>query len=81
MNYLILRALYRYYSFGDGPYVTRARNLYNNLRRNLISNLFRVYNNQNDFFEQYNPHSGAGQGQYPFTGWTSLIILVMSETY
>jgi len=81
MNYLALRALYRYYSTGDGPYASRAKNLYHTLRRNLIANLYRVYNNQNDFFEQYNPHTGVGQGQHPFTGWTALVVLIMAETY
>jgi len=81
INYLVLRALYRYYSFGDGPYTQRAKNLYHTLRSKLISNLYRVFHNQNDFFEQYNPHTGAGQGQHPFTGWTSLIVLIMAETY
>jgi len=81
MNYLVLRALHRYYSFGDGPYATRAKNLYNNLRRNLISNLYKVWITQHDVFEQYNPSTGKGQGHHPFTGWTSVIVLIMAEIY
>jgi len=82
MNYLVLRALHRYYSFGaENPYTERARNLYNTLRRNIISNVYRVYVNQQDIFEHYNPTTGRGQGHYPFTGWTSLVVLIMAEIY
>lgn len=65
----------------EGPYALKSRNVYNNLRKNIIQNIYRVYVNQGDFFEQYNPHTGKGQGQHPFVGWTSLAVLIMAELY
>eukprot|EP01121_Diplochlamys_sp_Union-15-3_P015166 TRINITY_DN4956_c0_g1_i1.p1 TRINITY_DN4956_c0_g1~~TRINITY_DN4956_c0_g1_i1.p1 ORF type:complete len:828 (+),score=129.84 TRINITY_DN4956_c0_g1_i1:98-2581(+) len=81
INYLVLRALHRYYATTPGPYTDRARSLYTGLRKNLISNVYKVYKTQNDIFENYSPINGRGQGQHPFTGWSSLIILIMGEIY
>lgn len=81
INYLILRSLYKYYSFGDGEYSARARSLYVSLRKNLINNIYRGYVEQHDIFENYDPLTGRGKGQHPFTGWSTLIVLVMAEKY
>jgi len=80
LNYLTLRALHRYY-IRDGPYQERAQAIYTALRRSLVNNAFRVYKKQGAMFENYNALNGAGQGQNPFAGWTSLIVLVMAEIY
>jgi len=81
INYLTLRALHRYYISVDGPYTARARSVYTNLRRNLIYNMFKVWKRSGDIYENYNPTTGAGQGQHPFAGWSSLIVLIMAEIY
>lgn len=80
INYLVVRALHRY-SRMDGPYRERALGLYRELRVNLISNLYRQYKESGFLWEQYNDQTGRGQGSHPFTGWSSLIVLVMAEEY
>jgi mannosyl-oligosaccharide glucosidase len=81
INFLTLRALNRYYT-SDGPYAERAKTIYSTLRRNLIGNLYKNWKkNGGDLYENYNAISGSGQGQHPFAGWTSLLVLIMAETY
>ncbi|XP_042432224.1 mannosyl-oligosaccharide glucosidase GCS1-like isoform X2 [Zingiber officinale] len=79
MNYMILSALHHYSQ--DGPYKVTAGTLYQDLRSNLISNIARNYHKTGFLWEQYDQQTGKGKGQRPFTGWTSLVILMMSESY
>eukprot|EP01126_Amoeba_proteus_P000222 TRINITY_DN10074_c0_g1_i3.p1 TRINITY_DN10074_c0_g1~~TRINITY_DN10074_c0_g1_i3.p1 ORF type:complete len:794 (-),score=128.48 TRINITY_DN10074_c0_g1_i3:128-2509(-) len=81
INYLVLRSLHHHYMDVEGPYRERARSLYNQLRSNLVNNLFRVFRDQGDYFEHYSAYDGRGQGQHPFAGWTSLVVLIMAEMY
>eukprot|EP00475_Leptophrys_vorax_P036978 TRINITY_DN6321_c0_g1_i2.p1 TRINITY_DN6321_c0_g1~~TRINITY_DN6321_c0_g1_i2.p1 ORF type:complete len:782 (+),score=207.86 TRINITY_DN6321_c0_g1_i2:375-2720(+) len=76
MNYLILDGL-KYY----GQHSKKADVLYHRLRENLIENVFNEYQRTGFLFEQYNPLSGQGQRQKPFTGWTSLVVLVLAEMF
>lgn len=32
-------------------------------------------------WEQYDQKKGNGKGARPFTGWTSLVVLIMAESY
>ncbi|KAI3467687.1 hypothetical protein Pfo_024350 [Paulownia fortunei] len=80
MNYMILSAL-NYYSEVDGPYRDRAKIIYNDLRNNLIRNVVRNYNQTGYLWEQYDQKKGKGKGARLFTGWTSLIVLIMAEAY
>ncbi|KAI4368487.1 hypothetical protein MLD38_017040 [Melastoma candidum] len=57
MNYLILSAL-KYYSTEDGPYMERARLIYDELRGNLIRNVVRNYNQTGFLWEQYDQVKG-----------------------
>ncbi|KAJ2072358.1 Processing alpha glucosidase I [Coemansia sp. S142-1] len=81
INYLILSSLHRNYVGVEGPYQEQARSIYTRLRDNLIANVFEQYQGSRFFWEQYNPEDGAGQRTHPFTGWTTLIVLVMAEKY
>ncbi|KAJ2345688.1 Processing alpha glucosidase I [Coemansia sp. RSA 2673] len=81
INYLILSSLHRNYVGVEGPYQEQARSIYTRLRDNLIANVFEQYQSSRFFWEQYNPEDGAGQRTHPFTGWTTLIVLVMAEKY
>jgi mannosyl-oligosaccharide glucosidase len=42
MNYLALGALYKTYGAQEGPYQMRAKEVYTELRRNIIDNVFKV---------------------------------------
>ncbi|XP_046686080.1 mannosyl-oligosaccharide glucosidase-like [Homalodisca vitripennis] len=80
MNYLALKAL-NYYSKQRGPYSEIAHKLYVDLRQNLIKNMFKEYKRTGYLWEQYDDKSGKGQRCHPFTGWSSLIVLIMGEIY
>ncbi|GAB2297605.1 ADP-ribosylation factor GTPase-activating protein gcs1 [Dionaea muscipula] len=80
MNYLILSALH-HYSTVDGPYTGRAKTIYDDLRRNLIRNIVKHHEKTGYLWEQYDQKAGGGKGTRPFTGWTSLVLLIMAEVY
>lgn len=80
INYLALKSL-KYYSQQDGPYKQKADKIYQELRANLIKNMVSNYETSGYIWEQYNDVTGRGQGSHPFTGWSSLIVLIMSEVY
>ncbi|MCO5574989.1 hypothetical protein L7F22_028786 [Adiantum nelumboides] len=81
INYLVLRALY-HYSEEPGPYKDAASQIYTQLRENLIRNVVESYYDSGYLWEQYdNAANGRGKGAHPFTGWTSLILLIMAEAY
>eukprot|EP01113_Clastostelium_recurvatum_P025714 TRINITY_DN3093_c0_g1_i2.p1 TRINITY_DN3093_c0_g1~~TRINITY_DN3093_c0_g1_i2.p1 ORF type:complete len:878 (-),score=221.77 TRINITY_DN3093_c0_g1_i2:22-2379(-) len=81
INYLTLRALKRFYIGKAGPYEHLCQETYRLLRSNLVSNMYRVYQETGYIWEQYHPLTGQGQRSHPFTGWSSLIVLIMAELY
>ncbi|XP_067641372.1 uncharacterized protein GCS1 [Eurosta solidaginis] len=80
INYLAIRALHHYGTI-EGPYAALAREIYNELRENVVGNIYREYQRTGYVWEQYDDMTGQGKGCYPFTGWTSLVVLIMSEQY
>ncbi|KAL8142455.1 hypothetical protein V2J09_015487 [Rumex salicifolius] len=80
MNYMILSAL-SHYSTVDGPYKQKAEVIYNKLRSNLIRNIVDNHQSSGYLWEQYDQKTGKGKGTRPFTGWTSLLVLIMAEDY
>lgn len=80
MNYLTISALH-YYSNIDGPYMVEAKEVYTELRKNLIDNVFNQYKKSGYIWENYKDETGEGQYSHPFTGWSSLIVLIMAELY
>ena len=74
INYLALRALHGY-ADQPGPHRERAAQLYGELRRNLIDNLYRQYAESGYLWEHYSDSTGRGQGSHPFTGWSALVVL------
>ncbi|KAJ2461656.1 Processing alpha glucosidase I [Coemansia sp. RSA 2424] len=81
INYLVLSSLHRNYMATEGPHQEQAQSIYSRLRENLIGNVFAQYQDTRFFWEQYNPETGIGQRTHPFTGWTTLIVLIMAEKY
>ena len=55
--------------------------MYNDLRSALVQNVVREYRRTGYLWEHYNENDGHGHGTHPFTGWTSLIVLIMGESY
>ncbi|XP_027344066.1 mannosyl-oligosaccharide glucosidase GCS1 isoform X2 [Abrus precatorius] len=80
MNYRILSALH-HYSKENGPYKDKAKATYEELRSNLIRSIVRNYQQSGFLWEQYDQIKGKGKGAHPFTGWTSLVVLIMAEVY
>lgn len=80
MNYMVLSALH-YYAQSSGPHASKARSVYDELRANVLKNMLRIYERTGHVWEQYDDKSGEGKGCHPFTGWSSLIVLIMSELY
>ncbi|KAF4576863.1 Processing alpha glucosidase I [Pleurotus pulmonarius] len=81
MNYLALSALHKTYAKQPGPHQAHAQEIYTKLRQNVINNVFKEYERTGYVWEQYNAMTGEGQRSHPFTGWTSLITLILSEKY
>ncbi|CAH8299264.1 unnamed protein product [Eruca vesicaria subsp. sativa] len=80
MNYMILSSLH-HYSIVDGPYMAKARTIYEELRSNLIRNVVSNYVQTGYIWEHYDQTEGTGEGARVFTGWSALILLIMSEEY
>jgi mannosyl-oligosaccharide glucosidase len=80
INYLTLKAL-RHYSNQPGPYMKEAKNIYLELRHNIVSNMILRYKQTGYVWEQYDDKTGEGKGCKGFTGWSALVILIMAEEY
>lgn len=65
-------------ALAPGPQQSRAAAAYTNLRKNLVENVFREWKETGFAWEQYNPETGKGQRTQHFTGWTSLVVKMMS---
>ncbi|BCS17840.1 mannosyl-oligosaccharide glucosidase [Aspergillus puulaauensis] len=77
INYLVLKNLYDI-ALAPGPQQSRASAAYTKLRKNLVDNVFREWKETGFAWEQYNPETGKGQRTQHFTGWTSLVVKIMS---
>uniref|UniRef100_A0A914QII3 mannosyl-oligosaccharide glucosidase n=1 Tax=Panagrolaimus davidi TaxID=227884 RepID=A0A914QII3_9BILA len=80
MNYLALEAL-QHYSTIDGPLKILAKNLYDSLKLNVVTNLSNQYNSTGFIWEHYDDKTGAGAGTRPFTGWSALVLAIMGDAY
>ncbi|KIL68625.1 glycoside hydrolase family 63 protein [Amanita muscaria Koide BX008] len=81
MNFLALRALHKTYAAQEGPYQTKAREIYTELRKNVVNNVHKEYNRTGYVWEQYDAMTGEGRRSHPFTGWTSLTAMIIAEKY
>lgn len=78
MNFLALCSL-AWHARKAGVSADLARAAFDSLRSGLVSNVLRVFESQRYFFENFDPVSGEGRGTAPFSGWTTLVALVMAE--
>ncbi|EGN96016.1 glycoside hydrolase family 63 protein [Serpula lacrymans var. lacrymans S7.3] len=72
MNYMALSSLFKVYGAEEGPYKEYAKDIYTELRKNVIDNVFSEYKRTGYVWEQYDAVTGEGRRSHPFTGWTSL---------
>ncbi|CAG9768795.1 unnamed protein product [Ceutorhynchus assimilis] len=80
INFLATKALW-HYGHSEGPYQDQANRLYQELRMNIINNVVEQYEKTGYIWEQYNDKTGEGSGCRPFTGWTALTVVLMSEGF
>eukprot|EP00039_Didymoeca_costata_P014170 m.225893 g.225893 ORF g.225893 m.225893 type:complete len:785 (-) comp15963_c0_seq3:2189-4543(-) len=80
INYLALYGLQHYRKL-SGPHQSLAEQIFQELKENIVKNIGRVKSETNFFFEQYNDKTGKGQRNHPFTGWTSLVSLIIAEKF
>ncbi|KAF9009372.1 glycoside hydrolase family 63 protein [Cyathus striatus] len=81
MNYLALSSLYKTYTVQEGPYQSKAKEIYKELRKNIVDNVIKEYERTGYVWEQYDAVTGEGRRSHPFTGWTSLAALILAEKY
>ncbi|KYQ93594.1 glycoside hydrolase family 63 protein [Tieghemostelium lacteum] len=80
INYLFTHSMYKKY-IQSGPLKENIYDVYTTLRQNLLVNVLKNYKETGFLWEQYDPEDGVGRRNHPFNGWTSLIVLVISEHY
>ena len=78
VNFLMLRALRQKYVPMLG---LEARNFYDDLRADVVTNIAKEYARTGRLWENYDRSTGQGRGTAPFTGWTALVTLVLAEDY
>ncbi|CAD6190810.1 unnamed protein product [Caenorhabditis auriculariae] len=78
INYMTLSAL-KYYALQPGPYQSDAENIFQLLRANLVRNMANQFNRTGYIWENYDDRTGEGRGSHPFNGWSSLILMIMSD--
>jgi hypothetical protein len=79
-NFFAVAALKHYASL-EGPHKETCAQMHEQLRNNLLENLAKQYEETGFLWEHYNDQSGAGEGNHPFTGWTAIILRILSNTY
>ncbi|KAK6511523.1 Processing alpha glucosidase I [Arthrobotrys musiformis] len=77
MNYLAILRLKEYGSV-KGPNQKKAAKLYAELRKNVVNNVYRVWEETGFAWEQYEQEKGNGKGVQHFLGWTSLVVNIMA---
>ncbi len=80
INYLALSALNNYANL-EGPFKEKSKVIYEELRGIVVENVFKVFKETGFMWEQYSASDGSGKRSHPFSGWTSLVTLIMAEQY
>ncbi|KAF8471981.1 glycoside hydrolase [Kalaharituber pfeilii] len=77
INYLALRRLLEYARV-PGPCQKQARQMYLDLRKNVVENVYKEWKRTGFAWEQYDQGTGEGRRTKHFLGWTSLVVKMMS---
>ncbi|ORX37718.1 glycoside hydrolase [Kockovaella imperatae] len=81
MNWLALKALKERYMVEEGSQKERSEKIYDDLRKNVVDNVFKEWKRTGYSWEQYDAETGEGRRSHPFTGWTSLVTMIMTEKF
>lgn len=65
----------------DGPWAERAGELHTQLRDIVLGTIEQQYESTGFLWESYDSRVGKGRGTHPFTGWTSLVVLIQADQY
>eukprot|EP00931_Biecheleriopsis_adriatica_P086722 TRINITY_DN61330_c0_g1_i1.p1 TRINITY_DN61330_c0_g1~~TRINITY_DN61330_c0_g1_i1.p1 ORF type:complete len:952 (-),score=239.62 TRINITY_DN61330_c0_g1_i1:40-2895(-) len=79
LNYLTISALHRCAAEGGDEVKELAREAYASSRDGFVRTVLGALQKQKFFFENFDPGSGEGRGVGPFTGWTTLVALVVAD--
>lgn len=55
--------------------------MYIGLRNDIVENVYGEWKKTGYVWEQYSGVDGKGLRSHPFTGWTSLVLLIMAEKF
>ncbi|KAF1921735.1 glycoside hydrolase [Ampelomyces quisqualis] len=77
MNYMILEQLL-HLAKASGPSQQRCRDIYIELRSNIVHTVFSAWLQTGYVWEQYDPVGGHGQRTQHFTGWSALVVKIMA---
>ncbi|WKY05858.1 hypothetical protein Q1695_006234 [Nippostrongylus brasiliensis] len=78
VNYMALSAL-KHYGSVPGPSQAVARDVFTKLKANLVTNIAKEFNRTGYIWENYDDKTGRGRGSHPFNGWSSLVLMIMSD--
>ncbi|KAF2737328.1 glycoside hydrolase [Polyplosphaeria fusca] len=77
MNYLLIEQLL-VLATSPGPLQERCRQIYNELRKNVVDTVYTSWIDTGFAWEQYDDRSGKGKRTQGFTGWTALVVKIMA---
>jgi mannosyl-oligosaccharide glucosidase len=77
MNFMILERLFALAKV-PGPSQQRCRDIYVELRSNIVHTVFSAWLQTGYVWEQYDPSGGHGQRTQHFTGWSALVVKIMA---
>jgi Glycosyl hydrolase family 63 C-terminal domain len=85
INYLAVSSLFKYANTEEYHLPrnlrTRIRLAYHELRQGLIQLVVDQFMETGFIWEVYDATTGKGQDNHPFTGWSALIVNILSELY
>jgi len=80
INFLCVESLARYAREADDADVrARAKALHASLKADVVGNVQRQWAETGLLFENYHAETGVGRGTRPFTGWSSLVVLLLGR--